>query len=141
MAQSYGHLFTSQFKTTDALNDGKQFWAKYLTVKTPEQIAQALARMMKEYDKAPSLPEFMKLFNRTQEQALNAGAYDSVPQLTKENKLYQDGEPTPAKLLADKIRKNSPQVIAKDLPIKTINDEDHARRAKHDETYQLMMQK
>lgn len=134
MSGYYGHLFTSQFKTTESLRAAKLFWLEKLSAKSPASIKDALTRMAEKHTKPPSLPEFLNLFKYTQEEALNAGHYDKQAlMITKSSKKYADGEPTPALIAANKIISDRDNKELKE--IKTINDEDHARLMRESETY------
>jgi len=82
------------------------------------------------------LPEFLKLFAVTREQALNEGRYDSdTRSLPAPRKKYELGK-SPAGLMAAKMKIEEPKKLG---PILTINDEDHERRLREDETYCQIM--
>jgi len=124
MSGYYGHLFTSQYKSADALKSAKIFWYEKLSAKSPEQIRAALHRMATEHKKnPPSLPEFLDLFKFTREQALNAGQINADPaqqQLPKPGaKKYALGQ-SPAALAANKIV--SDKVNRNEKTIKIMND-------------------
>jgi len=113
MSGFYGHLFTSQYKSADALKAAKLFWVKYLSSRSLEKIKIALHRMAKTHDKPPSLPEFLKLFHYTKEQALNAGLnIEPTIAITHERRRtkYPKGE-SPAGVLARKIKSSEPKEL------------------------------
>ena len=124
----YGHLFTSQWKTDAAFDLGVSEWCDSIGHHDYAKLTRAVTRCKAEYKKPPSLPEFMEMFKFTQEQALNAGHFDSdAPKLPAPVSKYKDGV-SPAKLLADSIV--TTKQIIENRPIKSMNDVEHEARIK-----------
>lgn len=59
LSVTYGHLWSSQFKSEEHLKIAKLEWAKTLGHYSYEKLDNAFERCKHRYKKAPSLPEFM----------------------------------------------------------------------------------
>jgi hypothetical protein len=83
-------MWTSSFKSIEAYKAAKYVWAIALQRYDMRKVAKATNECFEVYDRPPSLPQFLKLFKKTQLQGLNSRSMPEekkLPEMTENQRL------------------------------------------------------